>query len=510
MLESEGLAPGYLLSRPLRVGLYLALNVGVLLALGIAAAVYAPADPRILYVVLLTALCTSPLLQLERINGPFFLLAVYLVIFYSYFGIADLMWVLTDRTPVGRGGVLSAAEAVILIAAACAIGGYHAGVRWLGGKGAMRTPAEWPFRAVLGVGLALWVVGTGCLVYWQTFIITDRSNATLMKNLSALGMGLTTVFMIGQLIQPLGVLLVAYAYARRRRAYLLALVLLVVLVQIVLGFVADFKGEAMQGGILVIITRTYVDGRLPKAWLTGGALFILLAFPVFQAYRLQVRGEEGVTSARALSNLIETLESSVQANEKVENGVGGSAYKSQSFWERASLKPSVDLIVERIGNDKPYQWGDTLTPIAAAFIPKILWADKPSLAVGQIFNQEFSISEVADTYISPSHVGEIYWNFGWPGVILISPLIGLLLGWIGARCRADGQVSITRLLVIVVTIYAFAIGSEGTMAVAYVVWLRSMAAIGLLHWIFARRASPGGSAAPEPAGSRLPYPNLLT
>lgn len=369
---------------------------------------------------------------------------------------------------------------------------------------------------MLGVGLTFWIVGTASLVYWQTFVITDRTNASLMKNLSQLGPGLTTIFMLGQLIQPLGILILAYAYARYKRVYLLALILLVVFAQIVLGFVADYKGEAMQAGILVIITKTYVEGRLPKAWLLGAALFILLAFPVFQAYRLQVRGEGGVTSLQTLENLVDTLKSSLLANEKVEAGVGGSAYKSQSFWQRSSLKPSVDLIVGRIGVDKPFQMGATLTPLAAAFIPKIVWADKPSLAVGQVFNREFDISAVADTYISPSHVGEIYWNFGWPGILLISPMIGLLLGFIGIRCSADAHVSITRLLIVVVTVYAFAIGSEGTIAVAYVVWLRSVAAIGLMHWLFARRASgaatdmrKGVREASETAGAQVPFSNLL-
>jgi hypothetical protein len=482
---------GYLFSRSLRVALFVAVNLAALVAVGAGVSALAPSNPRILYVLLLTLLCSSPILHLDRINGRHFLLAVYLAVFFAFFGLSDFMGILTGETSAGDESVIGRSEWVILAAAALVIAGYHAGIRWLGDKDsrAGAGPREWPFRVVLGIGLAFWVVGTAGLMYWQTFVITDRTNASLERNLASLGGGLTTLFMLVQLIQPLGILLLAYAYAKYKRAYLFALILLVVLVQIVLGFVADFKGEAMQGGILVIITKTYVDGRLPKGWLLGGVLFILLVFPVFQAYRIQVRGEGGVTSLQTLENLVAIFQSSLQAEEKVSKGVGGSAYKAQSFWERSSLKPSVDLIVARCGNDKPYQWGATLTPLAAALIPKILWPDKPSLAVGQIFNREFSVSEVADTYISPSHVGEVYWNFGWIGIVLGFPVIGLVLGVIGSRCSGSPRVSVTRLLIVVVTIYAFAIGSEGTIAVAYVVWLRSMAAIWLLHRIFARRAS---------------------
>jgi hypothetical protein len=296
---------------------------------------------------------------------------------------------------------------------------------------------------------------------------------------------------------------------------LLALALLVVFTQIVLGFVADFKGEAMQAGILVVIAKTYVDGKLPKMWLLGAALFVVLAFPVFQAYRLQVRGEHGVSSLQTLQNLVSTLQSALQAHEKADAGFGGAAYQTQSFWERASLKQSVELIVQRTGKEKPYQKGATLTPLVAAFIPKILWPDKPSVAVGQVFNKEFQLAE-ADTYISPSHVGELYWNFGWLGVIVGSASIGVLLGFVGTRCAAVPCASLTRLLIMVVTIYAFAIGSEGSIAVAYVPWLRSMAAIGILHWVFARlgarEAADPGNAAPivgPGQGGQPAFPQLL-
>jgi hypothetical protein len=497
----------------LRWPAYVAVNVGVLMALGVGIAMWSTQNPPILYLILLTALCSSPILKLQRLNGEHFLLAVYLAVFYNYFAVFDLMSILVGRSHVESTAILSASEILILVFAACVLLGYHSVAR--GGTRTHAIPSEWPLKNVLIVGLAFWISGTISLGYWQTFIITDRSNASLLKNLNNLGPGLTTIFMMGQLVQPLGVLILAYAYAKFRSAPLLALALLVVFTQIVLGFVADFKGEAMQAGILVVIAKTYVDGKLPKMWLLGAALFVVLAFPVFQAYRLQVRGEHGVSSLQTLQNLVSTLQSALQAHEKADAGFGGAAYQTQSFWERASLKQSVELIVQRTGKEKPYQKGATLTPLVAAFIPKILWPDKPSVAVGQVFNKEFQLAE-ADTYISPSHVGELYWNFGWLGVIVGSASIGVLLGFVGTRCAAVPCASLTRLLIMVVTIYAFAIGSEGSIAVAYVPWLRSMAAIGILHWVFARlgarEAADPGNAAPivgPGQGGQPAFPQLL-
>ncbi len=500
----------------LRVGIFVAINFAVLLLMGAGAALNPPGNPRFLYVLLLTAVCSSPVLQLSRVNGAHFLLAVYFAFFFQFFVFGDFMLTLLGRTPRGEGALLTQTEWVILLSAIGLLAGYHAAVRWWAPKASAPPPRDWPFATAVSVGVSLWLIGTIGLAYWQTFIVTDRTNVSLIRNLNDLGAGLTSVFMIGQLIQPLGILILAYVYAAYRRRHLFTLILVVVTVQVILGFVADYKSEAMMAGMLVIITKVYVDAKIPKAWLLGGVVFIALAFPVFQAYRLQVRGEHGVTSAEAVQNLLGTLQSALAAKEKVEAGFGGAEYRVQAFWERASLKASVDLIVTHVGTDIPFQEGATLLPLVSTFIPKIVWADKPSLAVGQIFNKEFHISEVADTYISPSHVGEVYWNFGWMGTLLIMPLTGLLLGAIGVRCSAHPTLSLTRMMVMFVTIMAFAVRMEGSIATEYVVWLRSMAAILILHALFATQSAvrnvnwrPGGQAEFKTRAEQ-PFPHLLS
>jgi len=506
------------LSPSLRMSLYFGLNAAVLLLLVIGTAVSVPSNPRFVYVILITAICASPLLSMERINGKYFLLAVYLTFAYIYFGFGDVMGVLLGRTPEEEGGILTGAESVILVSLIGLAAGYHAAVRQVQEKLQVTSSRDWPFAAVVVVGLAFWLVGTASLTYWQVYVIGDRSSATLVKNLASLGQGYTTLFMLGQLIQPLGVMILAYAYAAYRRGFLPVMILTVAFIQVVLGFVADYKSEAILVGMLVIITKTYMDGRIPKAWVICGGLFIMLAFPVFQAQRLAVRGEQGRSAADTLSNIWETLQKSIDAKAKVQSGFGGAEYRVQSFWERASLKGSVELIVQKTGKDVPYQYGQTLTPILSAFIPRIIWSEKKSLPVGQIFNKDFNISVDADTYISPSHVGEIYWNFGWAGTLLLLPATGFLLGFIGSRCTAYPELSLTRMMIMFVTIFGFVVRAEGSIATEYVVWLRSMAVIGLLHLALARRTVVSHTASndrsldsSDPPNAVRPtlFPNLL-
>jgi len=509
------------LSPALRMALFVGINVTVLMTLVVGVGMSSPTNPRLIYVMMITALCTAPILRLERINGPYFLLMTYLGFFYIFFGFGDVMSTLGGATPETSQGILSAAEAVILASGAGIVLGYYAAVRWARPKAATAGTVnkDWAFPAIVLVGLLFWLVGTAGMAYWQIHVIGDRTNVTLLKNLNALGQGLTTMFMLGQLIQPLGIIILAYAYTTYRRSFLLPMIIAVVFVQVVLGFAADYKSEAMSAGILLVITKTYVDGKVPKSWLVFVALFVVLVFPVFQAYRLQVRGEQGVSSAAAAQDLLGTLGKAINAQAKVKSGFGGAEYRVKSAWERASLKSSVELIVEKTGRDSPYQMGATLTPILTGFIPKIVWSTKESLAVGQIFNKTFHLAVTDDVYISPSHVGEIYWNFGWAGTLLLMPATGFLLGIIGARCIAYPRLSLTRLMVMIVTIVAFVVRAEGSIATEYVVWMRSMAVIGLLHLVFARRVHIRGvdSSTVNPKGARLPssvvttarYPNLL-
>jgi len=94
----------------------------------------------------------------------------------------------------------------------------------------------------------------------------------------------------------------------------------------------------------------------------------------------------------------------------------------------------------------------------------------------------------------PSTLGELYWNFGWPGLVAGMLLVGTLLGFVGAKCNFSEHVSVTRMLVLLATVQYLCIGFEGAMSVAYILWLRSLGAVGILHLVFARATT---ATAPE-------------
>ena len=65
-------------------------------------------------------------------------------------------------------------------------------------------------------------------------------------------------------------------------------------------------------------------------------------------------------------------------------------------------------------------------------IPRILWPDKPLIAPGSEFDTIFR-GYIAQSSLAIGFIAEAYWNLGWLGVLLISAMIGLEIGWFTRR-----------------------------------------------------------------------------
>jgi hypothetical protein len=328
---------------------------------------------------------------------------------------------------------------------------------------------------------------------WYVHIITDATNEATRKGLQSVSTYAATAYILAQMVQPLGILLIAYAWRSYGVKLLSVPLLIMVVLQVLLGFVIDIKGFAMLGGVLVLVTIILIEGRVPIRWIAVAVAYVILIFPLFQTFRAEIRGTRGIARTTVIENFGKVLSLVISAEDKVTTG----QHRAQTFLERSSLLASVQTIVEQTGNGVAYQEGHTLSPILATFIPRIVWSDKQEVPTGQLVNKEFHISDSEDIFISPSHLGELYWNFGWPGVFIGMSLIGGMLGLVGARCNLADAKTVTRLMITVVTIKQIIVSFEGAVAPSYVVYFRSLAGIWLLHLLFARfrvrREKPGAA-----------------
>jgi hypothetical protein len=437
-----------------------------------------------IYVILLFAICTTPIVEATAVNGPYSLLILWSLDYFLMYGALDFQHLMfgSDSVLPESEILLSPTELAILLGGALAQIAYRLACRAASRGTSHRAPKNWSELTLVTVGIGMWIVSSA--LNWRLgvdLMVLQKNAASPSSTLDDLGGVQIGIFMIARMAQPLSILILAYAQCRFKRPYMLPIVLGVTLYQLFYGFVVDTKSDAIIGVILVVLTNFTVTGRIPKGWLALMGVLLITAFPILQANRV-VRDEHNLNSAKASENLGAVLQQALEATTRVNTG----HERAQSALERLTAKGSVEMIVQGIGKNHDFQNGYTLMPMVTAFIPRLIWPGKPSIQTGQILNKEFHVSEDAETFISPSHLGELYWNFGWVGVLVGMSLVGSLLGLLGARFNLVEAPTITRLMVIIVTIRLLILASEGEFAIQYVVWMRSLLGIGLLHLLFAR------------------------
>ena len=101
-----------------------------------------------------------------------------------------------------------------------------------------------------------------------------------------------------------------------------------------------------------------------------------------------------------------------------------------------------------------------------------------------------NLSDIAELSYSPSHLGELYWNFGWPGVVIGMLAIGFVLGIVGIRCDMTAGPTMTKLLIAVITVRQLMQGFEGELAVAYCRLGPLRGAVLVMHLLLARPVKP--------------------
>ena len=404
--------------------------------------------------------------------------------YFHFFGTLDLQHLFQPvKNAKSVDGILNMSETVILAGLAVFQVAYRFACKPKN-TGQIVFTRDWPEATLVKVGLPLWIIGSILNWHFKINVISDVTSWAIEQGMASLSALQAATLMLGTMIQPLGMMAIIYAYCRYKQFYMLLFVIAVILYQLTVGFAGDSKIDILMGVAITIAGFVLINNKIPKGWILGSMVFVALAFPAMQANRT-LRGLELMTHQEAAQNLISTIKKSLELGKQVKSG----DIEANTFSERTSMKGSIELIVDKTGHGVSYQHGYTLLPIVTAFIPRILWPNKPDIQTGRLMNTEFQVSSVAYTYISPSHLGEFYWNFGWPGVLIGMSLIGSLFGFLGNRFDMSAAPSITKFMVAALTIKCLIMGFESTVTVMYVVWIRSMAAIGILHLLLSRYIS---------------------
>ena len=102
------------------------------------------------------------------------------------------------------------------------------------------------------------------------------------------------------------------------------------------------------------------------------------------------------------------------------------ALAQQEVQTRNAASASVPVVTRGFDLSGGQLLGSSYVGAVAAFIPRTIWPDKPR-GVGSLYAQLFLGAAKSGTTIPVSPEAEMYWNFGIPGVVLLSILYGSVL-----------------------------------------------------------------------------------
>ena len=113
-------------------------------------------------------------------------------------------------------------------------------------------------------------------------------------------------------------------------------------------------------------------------------------------------------------------------------------------WADATLNrmcdPCAAAMAVTLAHDNGFLQGRGLEYVPMAFIPRVLWPGKPLIDRGRDFTTALgwaADASQATTSTGQTSAGELYWNFGWPGVLVGMYLLGAAIS--GVWWRAAGR-----------------------------------------------------------------------
>lgn len=216
------------------------------------------------------------------------------------------------------------------------------------------------------------------------------------------------------------------------------------LAMIVLNATRDSKGEILLSFLPLVWWAIYRNkfAVLISSFLCAALLYILLIAPVVTRVRESVTDYGSrvvaVLDPQMLKDIAPTLQRDFASNPFV--------FAFQ--WADTTLNRLCDPIVAGLAYSfatrDGFLWGDGFEYLAVNFIPRFLWPNKPYLNRGAWFSAFLSGTdpETVTTSTAITSAGELYWNFGWPGVLVGMYIIGALLSGVWWRTAKDPRLGI--------------------------------------------------------------------
>ena len=318
------------------------------------------------------------------------------------------------------------------------------------GRALPRPRREWSHPQCLAVAMVLIPLGLSFSLAGQFGLIPERLGSGVLS-------GLATSYHAG-----IALLTVAYLKYRSRAALLMVFLLVPPLM--VMAFFTGSKSLLLKPLMMVAFAHIVVTRRIRAFWIVGGILAIIIIYPVATFYRDVVSMGQQLSAVEVLTNpartfgLLSAFTSQADTTDYLTAGL-------KATGRRFNAVGITSVILRDTPDRVPYQGGWSIGLVFIAYVPRVLWADKPvTTAIGQFITDNFGPGPHITSHTAPSWVGEFYLNFGFPGIFLGCMTLGIIFRTVQTYLFR-GSPTTPILLIAVVVISGLALSVEKSLVV---------------------------------------------
>jgi hypothetical protein len=335
-------------------------------------------------------------------------------------------------------------EFMAFVAYAMLLAGYALPVGRAVARALPRMEREWSHEATLAVALFMVPLGWAVFFAGQFRLIPRQAGSGVIGTLSY-----ATHF---------GLALLAICHLRHRSKAALALIGAVIPPTMAFTFFTGSKQLFLMPLAMVATAHIIVKRRLRLWWLLGFLAAITLLYPVSQVYRDYVFGNH-LSAVQVMSNpryvfgLMQRFVGTTKLDDYLGEGL-------RATGNRLDALAITSVIARDAGERVPFQGGWSIGYVFLSYVPRVIWPGKPATTIGEWVTIHYGSGPFVDSATGPSWVGELYFNFGWAGVVLGMALLGAWFRWLHEAFLGP-RAAIPSLFAGVVALFAIAPAIQG-------------------------------------------------
>jgi hypothetical protein len=193
--------------------------------------------------------------------------------------------------------------------------------------------------------------------------------------------------------------------------------------------------------ILALIFLYGVSSLFSKLFISLGIVFGILFSVLFNPVKMEYRQID--LSGKTLFDRVLVIQDLISTNKR--DNTKKVVDDKTFFWRITYPMSATSLVNEKTPSKVPYWNGESYINLLYKFIPRIIWKDKPSEEMGQLFGHRYEILNTwnSTTSMNTPIIAEAYMNFGVTGFYGMFILMSFILAraFIGSNIKTQMEVN---------------------------------------------------------------------